>query len=147
MRKRYVPDLPQLAAQCEANYLRLMRLLAGVSAGDSRCFALEPGDSQVIILIEEEHPYTSMLDVRQVGALGQWITPPRMKVRLYHDAGMAEVVRFQNQHRLQGRYTYPNDQMLMPDEKWQLNRFLAEWLDHCWRHGLAQNNDQFVPAP
>ncbi|ASP37741.1 hypothetical protein CHH28_03205 [Bacterioplanes sanyensis] len=147
MRKRYVPDLTQLAAQCEANYLRLQRLLHNVDEGDVRCFALEPSGTSIRIQLEEEHPYTSMLDIRQAGETAQWITPPQMKVRLYHDASMAEVIRFQNQHRLQGRYTYPNDKMLLPDEKWQLNKFLAEWLDHCLQHGRSQTQHQFAPAP
>ncbi|GGY50615.1 hypothetical protein GCM10011297_24360 [Bacterioplanes sanyensis] len=146
MRKRYVPDLKQIGAQCESNYLRLQRLLADAGEGDCRAFVLEPGLSQVQIMIEEEHPYTSMLDVRQQGG-SQWLLPPQMKVRLYHDAGMAEVIRFHNQHRFEGRYTYPNKNMLQPDEKWQINRFLAEWLDHCLRHGLAHSATQFAPAP
>ena len=36
-----------------------------------------------------------------------------------------------------GVYPYPNEQMLQPDEKYQLNHFLGEWLGYCQRHGLS----------
>lgn len=32
---------------------------------------------------------------------------------------------------------YPNEQMLQPDEKFQLNQFLGEWLGYCQRNGQS----------
>jgi uncharacterized protein YqiB (DUF1249 family) len=87
-----------------------------------------------------------MLTVQQEGLSPEWVTPPSMSVRLYHDASMAEVMSYQNQHRFEGRYQYPNPQMRLPDEKIQLNKFLADWLDHCLQHGHVEQPFSFSPT-
>lgn len=129
-----------MSSLCEGNYLRLMKLVP--AEDDERSFLL--GSSQqgarVRIVIEEDHRYTTMLSVYQEGLSPEWLQPLSMQVRLYHDALMAEVTGYQNQRRFEGRYTYPNPGMRMPDEKVQLNRFLAEWLEHCIRHGRIERN-------
>lgn len=137
-RKRYVPDLQEMAALCEANYLRLMRLLPGEE--DERTFILSSDGhrARVRLVVEEDHRYTTMVSVSQDGLSPDWLQPLAMEVRLYHDAGMAEVTGYQNQRRFDGRYAYPNPSMRLPDEKVQLNRFLAEWLDHCLKYGQAE---------
>jgi len=66
-----------------------------------------------------------------------WLSPLRMEVRAYHDAAMLEVVSFQREGRVEGRYSYPNDAMHQEDEKRQQNAFLADWLAHCLHHGEA----------
>lgn len=148
-RKRYVPDLQELAALCEANYLRFLRLLPDAEVGSERVFSITATPDQkatIIMRVEEIHPYTTMLTVKQQGISPAWIHPPSMDVRLYHDASMAEVLSYQNQHRFEGRYQYPNPQMRMPDEKIQLNRFLADWLEHCLRHGHVEQPFLFSPT-
>lgn len=147
-RQRYIPDLQQLGALCEANYQRFTRLLPQLEVGLERVFAISQGrdrEAKVSIKIRECHRYTTMLEVSQEGICPSWIQPPHMQVRLYHDANMAEVLSYQNEHRFEGRYQYPNPQMRLPDEKLQLNRFLADWLEHCLHHGHANVSFSFVP--
>lgn len=147
-RKAYVPDLQELASLCEANYLRFVKLLPDSEVGSERLFKIVSTgqrQAQIRIRIDEVHPYTSMLTVEQEGLSPDWIQPPSMSVRLYHDASMAEVLSYQNQHRFEGRYQYPNPQMRMPDEKVQLNRFLADWLEHCLQFGHASHEFSFIP--
>jgi uncharacterized protein YqiB (DUF1249 family) len=60
---------------------------------------------------------------------------PRMSIRLYHDAQMAEVIRSQDIHQVKPRYDYPNKQMHQQDEKQQINQFLNEWLKLCLEYG------------
>ena len=137
-KKRYVPDLQQLSSLAEKNYLRFLKLFPDMEAGAERVFVISSGSShqaRVVIRVEEVHPYTTMLQLVQQGLSPEWIQPPRMQVRLYHDANMAEVLSYQNQRRFEGRYQYPNPTMRLPDEKLQLNRFLADWLDHCLQYG------------
>ena len=68
----------------------------------------------------------------------------RARVRLCHDARVAEVTEFDRHRRLQARYAYPNPAMLQPDEKLQVNRLLGEWLQHCLRWGRSA---EVVPCP
>jgi uncharacterized protein YqiB (DUF1249 family) len=60
---------------------------------------------------------------------------PRMSIRLYHDAQMAEVISSQDVHQVKPRYDYPNKRMHQQDEKKQINQFLNEWLKLCLEYG------------
>lgn len=134
LRERYRVDLIELQAACEANYARLMRLLPDMrEAASARRVALSQGDHLLGVLaleVLETCPYTSTLQVRQEHSL-PWLPVPRLEVRVYHDARMAEVVCAQSARRFRGIYPYPNAAMHQPDEKTQLNLFLGEWLSHC----------------
>jgi uncharacterized protein YqiB (DUF1249 family) len=138
LRKRYVPDLQEMASLCEGNYLRLMKLVPAEESERTFVLSGSSHEARVRLVIDEDHRYTTMLSVYQEGLSPQWLQPLSMQVRLYHDAMMAEVLGYQNQQRFEGRYAYPNSTMRLPDEKVQLNRFLAEWLDHCIRHGRIE---------
>ena len=137
---RYKVDLKNYMADCEANYYRLKKLLPGFDDADSVQFAL-PGSDDVLLSIEviERTPYTSLVAIRQHGvtALAPWIPASSLKVRLYHDARLAEVVNFAGARSPRPRYHYPNEEMLQPDEKAQWNRFLSEWLELAIQRGLA----------
>lgn len=149
MRKRYTPDLREIGALCEANYVRLCRLLPSLQTGDERCFTVHYGttSSKICLRVDAEHAYTTQVRIEQQQESSQWLQSPAMHIRLYHDARMAEVLSYQSQRSLEGRYQYPNAQMHLPDEKTQLNRYLAEWLKHCLRYGQAQSLFEFTPYP
>lgn len=134
MRKKYVPDLVKMAAVCEINYGRLSRLLRLESVEHEFYLDLASQHLAVRIKIVEERRYTTMLEIEQDSA-HPWLGPQSMQVRLYHDARMAEVMGYQQQGQFAGRYTYPNSHMHQPDEKLQLNEFLAQWLENCLKYG------------
>ncbi|MDH1264176.1 MULTISPECIES: DUF1249 domain-containing protein [unclassified Pseudomonas] len=134
VRERYRVDLVELQAACEANYARLMRLLPGMrDVTSARRVALSQGERLLGVLaleVLETCPYTSTIQVRQEDSL-PWLPVPKLEVRVYHDARMAEVVGAQSARRFRSIYPYPNEAMHQPDEKTQLNLFLGEWLSHC----------------
>ncbi|MCY1286966.1 hypothetical protein D9M70_359490 [compost metagenome] len=134
LRERYRVDLAGLQAACEANYARLMCLLPGMRGEcGSRRVALSQGERLLGVLtldVLEACPYTTTLQVRQEHSL-PWLPVPRLEVRVYHDARMAEVIGAENARRFRSIYPYPNAAMHQPDEKTQLNLFLGEWLSHC----------------
>ena len=153
LNRRYVPDLKKMAAACEGNYIRLNKLMPNFELGYETSFLIS-GDlsagvdlrqARIQLKVIESFPYTSTIEVVQKGLFPDWIQPPSMLVRLYHDARSAEVTSYQNQKRIHGKYEYPNPQMRMPDEKAQLNQFLAEWLTHCLKHGHAEVALDFAP--
>ena len=140
--KRYVPDLTVLSALGQANYARLQKLVKDDEVGTNLTYRVSSGShsgQRLSVKIEEIHRYTTMVRVAQGDQVGRWLAPPVMQVRMYHDARMAEVVGFQNETVREGRYDYPNDKMHQPDEKTQLNRFLADWLEHCLKFGHLEN--------
>lgn len=139
--RRYIPDLQESAAVCEGNYLRLMKLLPELEAGEQHVFLVQQSSgipSRVVIQVREVHKYTTMLSLLQQGSGPRWLTSVCMQVRLYHDANMAEVTQYQGERNFDGRYQYPNPGMRQPDEKVQLNRFLADWLNHCLQYGQTR---------
>ncbi len=137
MKKKYVPDLSKQMAACEANYLRLMKLMPDMDDCDERCFHVlwHHHRTAVELTVEERFTYTTTLKVKQRYEQQPWIEMPALIVRLYHDARMAEVICRRQRRQLRGRYPYPNKQMHHPDEKAQLNQYLAEWLSQCLAHG------------
>ena len=132
--ERYRVDLVGLQSACEANYARLMRLLPGMREHPAlRRVAVSAGDavqSVLALTVTEAGPYTSTVELREESALA-WLPAPRLEVRVYHDARMAEVIGAEQARRLMAIYPYPNQAMHQPDEKNQLNLFLGEWLAHC----------------
>lgn len=138
---RYKVDLPAQQAECEANYVRLRKLMPG--SGDSWRLALgeERGEREIRIQVEERARYTTTVKVAQVaGSLptSDWLRLPRLTVRLYHDARMAEVLAWEGHRRIKPRYEYPNSAMYHSDEKFQFNRFLSEWLSLCLSQGRSR---------
>lgn len=149
--RRYNIDLGRHLTVCDGNYLRLTKLMPNLGrhaedagfAGDRRAFRVIVGAASPSVCIEvvDCSRYTTVLALSQ-SAGGRGIADLRMpelrmKVRLYHDARCAEVVEFQGKRSFESAYVYPNPQMRQPDEKAQVNRFLAEFLNACLRHGVA----------
>ena len=138
LKKRYRIDLPAHMAECDANYLRLMKLFPRLLEEDVSAFGMALGQHpyQVRLEVLERGPYTTQVELRHVPE-APWALQPRMRVRLYHDARSAEVVEFQGARHFRPSYVYPNNQMHLPDEKAQVNRFLSEFLSVCLAHGIA----------
>jgi len=138
MKKRYIPDLVKQMADCEANYLRLMRLMPDLEQCDEREFEVHWHQQQSIVRlrIEERFTYTTTVLVSQ-SFDSSWLEAPRLVVRMYHDARAAEVICLKSRRHFRGVYSYPNDRMHQKDEKAQLNQYLGEWLSHCLTHGQA----------
>ncbi|MFT5577265.1 MAG: hypothetical protein ACI9WS_000014 [Paraglaciecola psychrophila] len=155
-KKKYSIDLAGLMAECEANYLRLMKLLPQLATEDRRELVVELIAQHPVcfrLQIIERCKYTTMVEISQrplitaepsgdtddggADKLRRWISSPTFSLRIYHDARMAEVISYDNHHRLHIKYDYPNNNMYHSDEKGQLNALLGEWLSHCLNHGRA----------
>ena len=107
-RERYRVDLLELQAACEANYLRLMRLLPEMrNRPDTRRIAMSQGDrllGVLVLTVTESCPYTTTVQISQQDCL-PWLPVPQMDVRVYHDARMAEVIGAENARRFRGIYS------------------------------------------
>lgn len=134
----YRPNLSNLMSLCDVNYMMLLRLLADKeTVGDERYFFISDFLSYRIV-INEVTRYTSLITMTQDSSIGGRelgcgkalidLLRPKMVIRLYHDARMAEVISNQDIKQVKPRYDYPNHAMHLPDEKQQINMFLKEWL-------------------
>lgn len=139
-KERYKVDLPLQMAECEANYLRLSKLIASAVADEIRFMVTRANQQWLHLLrVTERSPYTTTLELSRtaVGQSSPWISMPKLTLRMYHDAKLAEVLAWEGHKRLRPRYDYPNQAMYQSDEKYQLNHFLGEWLNLCLEQGHA----------
>jgi len=142
MKKKYVPDLIKLGALHEGNYQRLCRLFHIMEDSGEAEFSLHTGHyyvGKVSIKMLESCKYTDTALLEQTAATGRWLNNPKMTVRLYHDAGVAEVISCCRHRRIESVNDYPNRFMHHPDEKNQINQFLSEWLNFCLAFGHCQS--------
>lgn len=138
--KKYKPQLATLLNLCDVNYMLLIKLLANrEEVGEERQFFISDFLTYAIS-VNEVTRYTTLITISQnTVELGEQLSSlfkPKMVIRLYHDARMAEVITSQNIRQVKPRYDYPNSEMYLPDEKQQINMFLKEWLQLC--HELGQ---------
>lgn len=139
-KKNYRPNLVSLMTLCANNYMLLLKVLANKKAlGEARHFFISDFLSYTVT-IKEVTRYTSVIcfeqeslchSLKNIPATLANSLHPRMTIRLYHDARMAEVLATQDIRQVKPRYDYPNNQMHQQDEKQQTNQFLNEWLHLC----------------
>ncbi|WP_404368217.1 DUF1249 domain-containing protein [Marinobacter sp.] len=137
--RRYVPDLRRLGALCEGNYMRLARLRQLEAEGRAVSeFELHRGEQyfgRVRMQVLQTARFTETLLLEQIHNAGRWLNNPRLTVRMYHDAAMVEVISCYRDRQIAAVNDYPNRYMHHPDEKVQVNGFLADWLEFCLRFG------------
>ncbi|MDR2213150.1 MAG: DUF1249 domain-containing protein [Pseudomonadales bacterium] len=148
--RRHPIDLSAAMAVCDANYLRLRKLLPDSGLGQTRAIGLAGKSgvplAQVELSVVEQSRYTSTVrlylsDCRG-GMTHPYYQPPLLLVRLYHDAATAEVISYQGR-AISGFVTVLGASAAFnPDEKEQVNQFLAECLQLCLECGLGEH-----PAP
>lgn len=144
-KRRYQVDVAELHRLHERNYAGLLNLLPDVG----EVISISTGEFLTFELtITSEARYTSELLIRQQPA--HWAADylrAQLEVRLYHDVRMAEVVASQGVRRLAVHYQQPNPDMRHRDEKYQVNQFLADWLQLCREQGQVSSgiNDKFLP--
>lgn len=133
----YRVNLPLQMAECEANYWRLKKLLSGADQ-DSYDFMVSRGQRHwlhKLQVIERSRYTTTLLLSLESSQVSQWLKMPRLTVRIYEDAQLAEVLAWEGHKRLRPCYAYPNPAMYHNDEKLQVNQFLGEWLSLCLVEG------------
>jgi hypothetical protein len=137
--RRYVPDLRRFGALCDGNYMRLHRLrkleVGGKPVSEFELRRQDQYLGRVRIKVLQVAKFTETLLLEQVHNAGRWLNNPQLTVRIYHDAAMAEVISCYRDRQIAPVNDYPNRFMHHPDEKVQVNSFLADWLDYCLRFG------------
>ena len=141
VKKPYHVDLAELMRVYETNYAKLNALLSVEhEVGDVRCY--QAVNMLYQLTVNEVTKYTTLIDICQSDAMPVFPLP-KMSVRLYHDARVAEVCASGDFSRVKAKYDYPNTKLLQKDEKFQLNKFLGEWLTFCLKTGISRTPVSF----
>ena len=138
--RRYQPYVPDFLSLCERNYAQLRHLLPrSGQVGDAVQIQVSAAD-KYLLKLQELCKFTSTIRIEHISEplfseqVVNWLRP-QFEVRLYHDARLAEVVACQQVRQFKAVYDYPNTDMLLPDEKRQINLLLRDWLNLCSRRG------------
>ena len=155
-RKKYQPNLVSLMSLCANNYFLFLKIQADKTQSDQQRHFFINEHLAYAITVNEVTRYTSLITFEQKVLECKYFEQknaknktllnafhPRMSVRLYHDARMAEVISSQDVHQVKPRYDYPNKHMHQQDEKQQINQFLNEWLHLCLTHGKVDTKVSF----
>jgi len=125
-----LPSEKPLMVMYEENYRALARLVPDMGV-DTAILSSSREFPDLHMNVVERGKYT--LTIAFLHALDDTEIVPDMylKVKVYHDARVAEVLTYQNKTGFSRIYTYPNKQLRYPIEKRRVNQFFSEWLAFC----------------
>ena len=147
-KNKYQPNLVSLMSLCANNYFLFLKIQAEQTQLYQQRHFFINDHLAYSITVNEVTRYTSLITFEQTvfqqkelekkvfdhqNAERQKSTSktilnsfqPRMSIRLYHDARMAEVISSQGIRQVKPRYDYPNKHMHQQDEK-QTNQSIFE---------------------
>lgn len=123
---KYQPNISEFLALCGRNYAYILRWLPD---HDSLLSWIVQGKFGVLaVSIVENTKYTQLVEISRDVPKSFFLNPPKVLVRIYHDAQLAEVLTSRQICQLKPVYNYPNSDMHQIDEKYRINAFLEELL-------------------
>jgi uncharacterized protein YqiB (DUF1249 family) len=127
----------------ESNYIRLGELLPGLAGLHGQYHSASPRDLPLHLSVVATERYTMDLCLTYLFAAdGGTVADPDLRLRLYFDARMVEVVAWAGtvRHRELRRLRRAAAREL--DVRWSRNTMLAKWLDY-----LGDHAHRFTPVP
>ena len=106
----------------ESNYQRMQRLLPELNLSVDCARSVSQSDSPLYLRILERNPYT--LTLMLTYRLADMSETPRLRVRIYRDAGVAQAMDVE-----------PAALGENLERQWERNLLLNKWLDYCLEHG------------
>jgi uncharacterized protein YqiB (DUF1249 family) len=129
-------DFAGLMALYEGNYIRLRNLVPVLDGIPETVISNAPGALDLHLRILERCKFTTTMNLTYHFHDNNGMFPaPDMRVRIYHDARVGEVIacgrrrglRHAEYNRMHNSYSI--------DEKWRMNRFLQKWLGYSLMQG------------
>lgn len=106
----------------ESNYQQLQQLLPRLNLDVDEARSLSQSDSPLYLHVLERNPYT--LTLMLTYRLADQTETPRLRVRVYRDAGVAQAMDAQAAEFGENL-----------QRQWERNLLLNKWLDYCLQHG------------
>jgi uncharacterized protein len=117
----------------ESNFIKLRKLLPEPENIEDSTISKAAGHLDLYINVVERSKFTTTFYMSYCFPTGHGLQmEPNLKVRIYHDAKLAEVMAGHLHH---GRLILDNLPADALREKWMLNRFFNKWLGYCIRQG------------
>ena len=134
-----LPKTSHQLAVCEANFLRLKKILNNFSVNKYLFETINPDSSSNPISFSVIHitKHTLIIEAKQKIKLKK-MESLIIRIQISLDAKLAEVISFQGERAVP--YFMKVLKTQSRDEKIQQNRFLTEWLENIFANGI---NPQF----
>ena len=131
--------LPKTAHQqivCEANYLRLKKILNNFSKNQYSFRTINPDESSYDITFKTIHKtkHTLIVEAKQK-SLKNDFNNFILRIQISLDAKLAEVISYQGEKAVPFFINISDTQS--KDEKLQQNRFFTEWLESIFVSGIS----------
>lgn len=135
----------------ERNYIGMRRLLPMMPPASATRVSQTPGGLDLHLHVIERCRYTSelLLTYQFDQEDGLLITEPDLRIRVYHDARLAEVVAAHLRHRAFLETMHRDMERtnhIQLYNRWRINRFLYKWLTYCLRQGHRFIEPPHTPA-
>lgn len=133
---RTLPKTSHQLTVCEANYLRLKKILQNFSKNKYQFETVNPNNSSnpISFNIIDRSKHTLMIEAKQqikADKLNKFV----LRIQVCIDAKLAEVISFQGEKAVP--YFMKVSASQSKDEKIQQNRFLTEWLESIFISGIS----------
>ena len=117
---------------CESNYQKLIKLIPDLLTFKETAIGLAPNNTTLHITVIDSTPYTMTVELSHCfnRNLDEFLEPA-VKIRLYLDAQLAEVLSDHVRASVAQVFKDPGLSREIMNYKWRLNYFLQKWLDHC----------------
>ncbi len=121
---------------CESNYQKLFCLIPDLCKFSKQATGKTPNKPALYLKIIERSKHTLTVELSHAfnSKLEEFIEPA-VKIRVYLDANLAEVLKDHARPTVSSIYKDPAQSIEIMNYKWRLNYFLQKWLDHCLQTG------------
>lgn len=117
---------------CESNFQKLFRLIPELTQFKDAAIGITNNQPALHLAVLERNPYTLTIELSH--CFKDHHSPmmaPAVKIRIYLDAQLAEVIKDHDRPAVDKVYQNPGQLIAIQTYKWRLNYFLQKWLDHC----------------
>ncbi|MCF6235210.1 MAG: DUF1249 domain-containing protein [Gammaproteobacteria bacterium] len=123
----------------EINHRLLLKLIPELKELPDEIFLLDGGSCTVAVSVVERCKFTTSITLsHDLKSHDLFVINPSVKIRIYHDARLAEVVACQQDSKFFAVYPFILAKVPFQNEKRDVNLFLREWLNHCLAQGYTQ---------
>ncbi len=128
---------------CETNYRKLFNLIPQLKNITESAQGLSDGKPRLHLQVLEQTPYTRTIQLSYFfGNHSDMVLEPAVKIRLYFDMCIAEVLRDYKRIAVADAIHDVGRSKDILDYKWKLNYFLEKWLDHCLKTNYVFTSDK-----
>ena len=117
---------------CESNYQKLFCLIPDLCSFQNQATGKTGNKPTLHLKIIDRSKHTLTVELsHQFNRNLENLMAPAVKIRIYLDANLAEVLKDHARTDVSQVYKDPGQSVEIMNYKWRLNYFLQKWLDHC----------------